>query len=124
MSKIISLKLTENLHCPDCGAEITLEERPCIHVSFIYLEESGEFHYVSDSFSQTEEKIWAIKERREDEYFNNDGIAVPRIKSILPSVFDKSNNSIIFEIRYVVCAPIVTFSNDPVVDSIYYGFEF
>ena len=106
MSKVISLKLTENLHCPDCGAEITVETKPCVHLSFIYLEESGEFHYVSDRFFQPEEKILEINNSREQEYFNNDGIAVPRIKNILPSIFDKSRNSIIFDIKNVVCCQV------------------
>ena len=124
MSKVISLKLTENLHCPDCGAEITVEVKPCIHLSFIYLEESREFYYVSDNFSQTGEKILEINNRHEEMYFNNNDIAVPRIINILSSVLGKNSNSIIFEVKNAESVSGVSFLNMPVVQSIYYGFEF
>lgn len=35
MNKIIFLKLTENLHCPDCGAEITVEVKNSFKTAFV-----------------------------------------------------------------------------------------
>ncbi len=124
MSKVISLDQTENLYCPKCGAEIALEIIPCMHLSFIYIEETRELYYASDKSYKTGKKILQTNNIREEEYFGNDSIATPRIKDILLSALGQSSNSIIFEVENAESVSGISFSNVPVIQSIYYGFEF